>query len=138
MADAVQIAPVLHAVWTASAALTALVPASRFVTGEVMSESMTRPYVTVNFDQAQVTVTNSGRADRATVFFDVYSDAEATADTIGRTIVEEFCRTNSGRHASGNTTVDCDLPSAPIREWTDLDRWHLQLTLQATAQALFS
>jgi len=137
MADAVTVAPVLHAVWSADASLTALVPASRFITGEVQQEGLSRPYVTVNFDQTKVTQTNSCRADRGTVFFDVISDSETTADSIARTIIEAFVTDNNGRHSSGSVTCDFSDASTPQREQTDMDRWHLQLTVQVIAQANF-
>lgn len=137
MADAVTVAPVIHAVWSADSSLVALVPASRFITGEVQQEGMARPYVTVNFDQSKETETNSCRADRGTAFFDVYSDSETTADTIARTIVEAFVTDNDGRHASGSVTCDFSNASAPQREQTGMDRWHLQLTVQFIAQANF-
>jgi hypothetical protein len=136
MADPVQIAPLLHAIWAASGALTALVPAVRFITGDVQQEGISLPYVTVNFDQTKLTETSSARVDKGTVFFDVFSASEATADSIARTITEAFVTTNNGHHTSGAVTCDFDSASSPLREQTDLDRWHLQLTVQAVAQAL--
>lgn len=132
MADGIAIEPVIHARWAASAALIALVPATRFVTGDVQDENTARPYVTFNVDQSQQTATNSGRMDRATLFFEVTADSYSSADAITKQIIETF----DGTFSTGAVTVTCIRPSTPQREQSDMDRWIFNLTIQAVAQCL--
>lgn len=132
MADGIAIEPAIHARWAGSAALVALVPAVRFVTGEVQDENTVRPYVTFNLDQSQQVRTNSGRLDRATLFFEVVADEYSTADGIAKQIIETF----DGTFETGAVTLTCHTPSTPQREQSDLDRWLFNLTIQAVAQCL--
>ncbi len=132
MADGIAIEPVIHARWAASAALIALVPAARFVTGDVQDENTALPYVTFNLDQSQVTATNSGRMDRATLFFEVTADTYDAANAITKQIIETF----NGTFELAPVTVTCLQPSTPQREQSDMDRWIFNLTIQAVAQCL--
>ncbi len=132
MADGIAIEPVIHARWAASAALTALVPAVRFVTGDVQDENTALPYVTFNLDQRQKLETNSGRMDDATLFFEVTADSYASADAITKQVIETF----KGTFELAPVTVTCLQPSTPQREQSDMDRWIFNLTIQAVAQCL--
>jgi hypothetical protein len=132
MADGISIEPVVHARWAASAALIALVPASRFVTGDIQDELTAIPYVSFNLDQRQKLTSNSGRMDDATLFFEVTADSYATGNAIAKQIVETF----SGTFETDGVTLTCLKPSIPQREQSGLDRWIINLTIDAVAQCL--
>jgi len=61
----------IHAWW--ADVLNGTVPASSVFTGKVQQQSPTKPYVVLNIELRPLVKTNSGRADRAEVVFQIYT-----------------------------------------------------------------
>lgn len=126
----------IHDHWAGGAALVALVPATRFVTG-LGQRALAPPYVTLARVSSQAKLRTSDRTvDEAEFRFEIWSETLAAAKEIAAAVTARFDRTSFA--ATGCESDACQI--LRMRQvhhaedpHADATGWRVTLTFHATA-----